>query len=431
MSFNIHQKFKVVGIETLTPKNLASLSNLYLPLIGIESFTVYMALINQPQRGKNDNTATHVELLNQLSLSGPRLIQAREKLEGYGLVRTFEQVLTLESQWVYEINQPIDVENFLSDKLLVKLLMSYLGDDQFELLKTRLLPDHEEIPGNNVSKGLFDIVREDNFDQIEPVMPINIKKSAWDESRNKDQPQIDFDLMFEMLKGYGIDRITLLKNKDNLMLLKKLYAIDDLKLIRLMQGHMIDDHQIDIKEIENELRQEFRQQQQVTISSETTVQPKTGNVLIDQANQLGPLEFLQNIREQRGGVVTSSEQYAIEQLIKYGRLPNPVINMELYTLSVLQNRKTLPKAILEATYSDWAQANIKTPGDAIKYIQQREQKIKQGQQSRGSKRVGQQHHETKPDWDNQPVQEVSSADQVKLDQMLAQMEAKRATKKEL
>ncbi|AEJ23055.1 replicative DNA helicase loader DnaB [Weissella koreensis KACC 15510] len=430
MSFNIHQKFKVVGIENLTLKNLTSLSNLYLPLIGIEAFTVYMALMHQPQRSNKDVTITHVELLNQLNLSGPRLIQAREKLEGYGLIRTFEQVLTLESQWVYEINQPIDAENFLSDKLLVKLLSSYLGDDQFEILKTSLLPDSAEIEGNNVSKGLFDIIREDNFDQIEPLKPINKRSTAWDEARQKDQPTIDFDLMFEMLKVYGVSRMTLLKNKDNLMLFKKLYAIDDLKLIRLIQGHMLDDHQIDIKGIENELRQEFQQRQEVTIQPVTDVQPKTGNILIDQANQLSPLEFLKNIREQRGGVVTASEQYAIEQLIKYGRLPNPVINIELYTLSVLQDRKTLPKAILEATYSDWAQANIKTPSEAIKYIQQRERKIKQGQQNRTSSRAGQQKHETKPDWENQPIQEVSSADQAKLDKMLAQMEAKRAIKKE-
>ncbi|WP_246163884.1 DnaD domain protein [Weissella coleopterorum] len=388
MPFNIQQKFKVKGIVNLTPKNLESLGNLYLPLIGIEAFAVYMALIQQPQRLKRDNTTTHVELLNQLNLSGPRLIQAREKLEGYGLIRTFEQVLTLESQWVYEINQPIDAEDFLNDKLLVKLLKSYLGDDQFEILKSKLIPDPEVISGNNVSKGLFDIVREDNFDQIDDVASINQPATAWDDARQRNQPALDIDLMFEMLKGYGLDRLTLLQNKESFLIFKKLYSIDDLTLIRLIQGHMLDDHQIDVKGIESSLRQTFKQQQEIkTVSTKENItdQPKTGNLLIDQANQLSPLEFLQNIREQRGGLVTSSEQYAIEQLIKYGRLPNSVINMELYTLSVLQKRKTLPKAILEATYSDWAQAKIKTPGEAIKYIQQREQKIKQ---NRGAIRGG-------------------------------------------
>jgi len=427
MPFSLNHKYKTLIHEQLKPQDLQVLTNLYLPLIGTEALTLYLALANT--LGNESEMHSHITLIDRVGLSGQRFLQAREKLEGFGLVKSYEQTLTLGSQWVYEIFLPVSKQNFLSDKLLVKLLKLFLGSDEFEILRAQMLPKHQPITGKNVSKGFFDVVNEDNFKTVDEVQLVEPVQAPLKEAITKSTPQLDLDLMAELLQSFGVDKTELLKQQSDLLILKQLYALDEIALVRVIQGNVSANHTIDLKQIEKQLAVDFQKQQTVENTTQPqTVTKSTGNPLVDKANQMGPLEFLADIREQTGGIVTASEQYAIEQLMRYDKLPKAVINMELYVLAVKEKRTNLSKALLEATYTDWAQAKLKTPADVIKYIQERDQKIKASGTRRGSYAKQLPPRETKPDWDNQPVTVVSEKEQANLDAMLANMAAKRKEK---
>lgn len=442
MSFNVNNKFSVEGAQQLSTSELQTLSNLYLPLISGDALTLYLALMHLPRI--NHNKIVHTVLLDQIGITGPNFVRAREKLEGFGLLSTFEQVLTLESQWVYEIHAPIKNDEFLSDKLLVKVLINQVGESQFHWLKDNLLEQRPAIEGKNITKGFFDIIHEDNFDHIPELTPPRVfQTSPLKTAEVKNQPSLDLELMQSLLVSFNISKQDLQAISSDLMLWKRLYGLDELKLVQLIQKNIGVNHQINVKVIDQQLRNDFQNRQSQSVSAESKLKVENNvsknktdqkaptsavEQLFKQAKSLQPLEFLSDIRNQTGGIISSSERNSIEQLIKYNRLPDEVINMEIYALSVLEKRTTLPRAVLESTYSDWSQAKLKTAQDVVAYLQKRERNLKNKQQTKKSTTYQKRPVETQPDWQNQQVTQVSDQEQEDLKRTLSQMDAKRKEK---
>lgn len=429
-------------MQQLSTFELQTLSNLYLPLISGDALTLYLALMHLPRM--NHNKIVHTVLLDQIGITGPNFVRAREKLEGFGLMSTFEQVLTLESQWVYEMHAPIKNDEFLSDKLLVKVLVNQVGESQFHWLKDKLLEQPPTIEGKNITKGFFDIIHEDNFDHIpELATPQTFQASPLKTAEVKNEPSLDLKLMQSLLVSFNISKQDLQAISPDLMLWKRLYGLDELKLVHLIQKNIGVNHQINVKAIDQQLRNDFQNQQSQSVTAERKIEvevnvPKNktdqkaptsaAEQLFKQAQSVQPLEFLADIRNQTGGIISSSERNSIEQLIKYNRLPDEVINMEIYVLSVLEKRTTLPRAVLESTYSDWSQAKLKTAQDVVTHLQKRERNRKTKQQARKSATYQKQTAETQPDWQHQQVTQVSDQEQAALKQTLSQMDAKRQEK---
>lgn len=442
MSFNVNNKFSVEGAQQLSTSELQTLSNLYLPLISGDALTLYLALMHLPRI--NHNKIVHTVLLDQIGITGPNFVRAREKLEGFGLLSTFEQVLTLESQWVYEMHAPIKNDEFLSDKLLVKVLINQVGESQFHWLKDNLLEQRPAIEGKNITKGFFDIIHEDNFDHIPELTPPRVfQTSPLKTAEVKNQPSLDLELMQSLLVSFNISKQDLQAISSDLMLWKRLYGLDELKLVQLIQKNIGVNHQINVKVIDQQLRNDFQNRQSQSVSAESKLKVENNvsknktdqkaptsavEQLFKQAKSLQPLEFLSDIRNQTGGIISSSERNSIEQLIKYNRLPDEVINMEIYALSVLEKRTTLPRAVLESTYSDWSQAKLKTAQDVVAYLQKRERNLKNKQQTKKSTTYQKRPVETQPDWQNQQVTQVSDQEQEDLKRTLSQMDAKRKEK---
>ncbi|KRN75633.1 hypothetical protein IV73_GL000121 [Weissella kandleri] len=442
MSFNVNNKFSVEGAQQLSTSELQTLSNLYLPLISGDALTLYLALMHLPRI--NHNKIVHTVLLDQIGITGPNFVRAREKLEGFGLLSTFEQVLTLESQWVYEMHAPIKSDEFLSDKLLVKVLINQVGESQFHWLKDNLLEQRPAIEGKNITKGFFDIIHEDNFDHIPELTPPRaFQTSPLKTAEVKNQPSLDLELMQSLLVSFNISKQDLQAISSDLMLWKRLYGLDELKLVQLIQKNIGVNHQINVKVIDQQLRNDFQNQQSQSVAAESKLKVENNvsknktdqkaptsavEQLFKQAKSLQPLEFLADIRNQTGGIISSSERNSIEQLIKYNRLPDEVINMEIYALSVLEKRTTLPRAVLESTYSDWSQAKLKTVQDVVAYLQKRERNLKNKQQTKKSTTYQKRPVETQPDWKNQHVTQVSDQEQEDLKRTLSQMDAKRKEK---
>ncbi|QNN75139.1 DnaD domain protein [Weissella diestrammenae] len=430
------QKYRIISQSRLENEQVQVLTNLYLPLIGMEALTLYLTLLGT--LGTDSELHEHTALIDQMNLSAPKFLQARSKLEGYGLIKTFAQELTTTVQWVYMIFSPLSAANFLNDRLLVQLLRSYLGAETFDRLSDTMLIKPPEVTGKDVSKGFFDVVNEENFSSDFKMKPIEQQPTGFELAKDINRPQIDIDLLTNLLQSFGVSRTELKKYESELMLMQQLYNLDDMMLARIIQAHVTSNQTIDIAGMTRQLAVDFQQKQMtnetahsieaVETSEPQKAKPSTNNRLIDQANQMSPLEFLADIREQMGGIVTASEQHAIEQLMRYDKLPKSVINMELYVLAVKEKRTSLSKALLEATYTDWAQAKLKSPIDVIKYIQQRD-KNQRHQRTTGSTRQRQVPvRETTPDWAHQPTVEISQSEQVDLNRMLANMAAKRKEK---
>jgi len=95
--------------------------------------------------------------------------------------------------------------------------------------------------------------------------------------------------------------------------------------------------------------------------------------LVDYAKSAAPYDFLNAIKQEKHGFVTSGENRLVHDLIGRGVLPNAVINMVIYYL--LQNRElaALNRNLLETVANDCQQHGITTPEMALTYLKQRQQ----------------------------------------------------------
>ncbi|SUP58897.1 Replication initiation/membrane attachment protein [Weissella viridescens] len=62
-------------------------------------------------------------------------------------MKTFQQDLTMKTQWVYEMLEPMSTRAFLSDDTLASLLAHYLGEDTLNQLIADTLPEQPAFQG--------------------------------------------------------------------------------------------------------------------------------------------------------------------------------------------------------------------------------------------------------------------------------------------
>ena len=437
--FSIQQRYRIVYDELIDMTAVRSLTKVYLPIIGRDAYTLYLAwaTIGETAEAKN----RHVDLLDQLAMNQQSFLIARSKLEGMGLVKSYKQTTNFGSQWTYRIFPPMAVRAFLSDALLSSLLAHYLGDELFDELVKDELPDSQKIAGENVSKTFFDLAGQESFVHRNhaPFSTGNHEQGLAQEVREATK-SLNLGLMTDMLKSYGIKLRTLQTNEADLMIQKTLYGLSDIELVRVIQATTSPNKQIDLPAIKKSLESNFRKIQVRTKDIATKVQtnePKQASNdesnpairLVQTAKSVAPLQFLKNLRQKNNGFVADNEVKAISDIAEMNIVEPEVLNIVLYELTVIENRTTLNKTILQTLVNDWAQSDVTDAVSALQYLQRRSKKQQSRQTSQSSKKWSRQNkqskQETRPDWENQHGTPISKADADSAREALAAMRARR------
>ncbi|SCB73959.1 helicase DnaB [Weissella bombi] len=422
--FSNQQRYRLVYDELIDMTSVRSLTKVYLPIIGRDAYTLYLAWATMGETP--EHKYRHVDILDQLAMNQNSFLIARNKLEAMGLVKTFKQTTTFGTQWVYQIFPPMTTHAFLSDVLLSSLLAHYLGDELFnDLVSDEKREAH--IPGEDVSKTFFDLVGQESFikrnhaplseTDEKSTLPMNIRKAT---------KSLDINLIADMLQSYNIKPNVLQKNEVDLMVYKTLYGLSDLELVRVIQATTTPNQQINLPAIKQRLSDNFKQSQvpQVKIDNNKTdnqAQKPTTNSTSDPASKIiqiaqttSPLVFLKNLRQANNGFVADNEVKALADIAEMRRVTPEVLNIILYELTVVEKRTTINKTILQTLVNDWSQHKVTDAVSALQYLQKRHQK----QQSQTTQRPNRKwsntnkapKQETRPDWENQHGTSVSQED---------------------
>ena len=440
--FSIQQRYRLIYDELIDMTAVRSLTKVYLPIIGRDAYTLYLAWATLGETSEAKNR--HVDLLDQLAMNQQAFLTARSKLEGMGLVKSYKQTTNFGSQWTYRIFPPMAVRAFLSDALLSSLLAHYLGDELFDELVKDELPDSKKIAGENVSKTFFDLAGQESFVHRNhaPLSTSDHEQGLAQEVR-KATKSLNLGLMADMLKSYGIKLRTLQTNEADLMIQKTLYGLSDIELVRVIQATTSPNKQIDLPAIKKSLEGNFKKIQVRTKGNETKVQtnePKQSSNdesnpairLVQTAKSVAPLQFLKNLRQKNNGFVADNEVKAMADIAEMNIVEPEVLNIVLYELTVIENRTTLNKTILQTLVNDWAQSDVTDAVSALQYLQRRSKKQQSRQTSQSSKKWSRQNkqskQETRPDWENQHGTPISKADADSAREALAAMRARRKQK---
>ena len=109
-------------------ESFLSLTQLYMPIIGIDSYGLYAALSTLKENEKH----SFKKLLDMLNLGSPGLLKkAFEKLEAVALIRSYHHE---QRGYLFQLYPPLPRERFLENSLLSSFLASQIGEVELKRL---------------------------------------------------------------------------------------------------------------------------------------------------------------------------------------------------------------------------------------------------------------------------------------------------------
>lgn len=429
-AFALHQRYHLQHSADLTSEQITALSQVYLPIIGHDAFVLYMVWQTMP---KTNTLLDHTHLMNLTNLGLKTFDASRQQLEGLGLLKTYQQELSNETQWTYVLQSPMTLPQFLADRLLTSLLTHYLGETTVDQLVTSVKTAAIEPAGKNVSLSFFDIIGDNAFQPLQQA-PLT-KESSQPITRMTATDQLDLQLISQMLGSFAVPLSELKAKESELLIEKKLYGLSDTDLVRLIQQHLNMDKTINITALRKALQKNVTNAQkqplakpEVAVQTDTTSSQKkptnAAEALMQQVRTASPIAFLQALRQHNNGFITDAEVKLLNDIAQLNTLPNEVINVLLYELTVTQKKTTINRNYMQAIVNDWAQAQIKTAPAAFEYLKARSNKQReQAQQPKtyyNNQSTRRHVQEKRPDWDKQTVAKVSTADKAAAAKLMAE-----------
>ena len=126
--------------DTYIVKNATILSNesrlilfkLYQPIIGTVAINLYFTLWSNLDTSQIISTEyTHHSLMAMMRIKLEDILEAREKLEGIGLLKTYLKKGNIDN-YIYELYSPLEPEEFVNNPILATTLASNIGKIEYE-----------------------------------------------------------------------------------------------------------------------------------------------------------------------------------------------------------------------------------------------------------------------------------------------------------
>lgn len=443
---NPKDRFSVKLSGALTASDQKYLSFLYQPLIGHTAYSLYMTLWTEVNEEKYwSEPLLHSELLMLLNIGIPELYQARVRLEGIGLLKTYKHAQ--EEAYVYELLAPLDSESFFKEDLLNIALFELVGERKYQRLKQRFaIQKIDTNQYHNVTKSFLDVYRFGNSMQVMPSTNQDLELVGKGKAQGPilDQATFDWHFFYEGLASQYVnrDQITV-AIKETITVLHEMYGIDELEMQRFVaRASNPSTGEIDGQKLKKTIYDAYHQneQSQVTlhdvvgseIEADVSKQLFRKNelrhqgfseadiALIQSAKSFSPYDFISSIKDQKGGFVSKTETWVLDSLVKNAKLPTSVVNLLIHYILVVRGDVTLTQGLVDKIANDWSQDQISTPEKAMQKVQQmyddtakkiQEKEAKQNNRYQNNRPSYQQKNqstrkETLPDWAQDSAVEV-------------------------
>lgn len=127
-----NSKFNIYASFTLSNDDINTMSLLYAPLIGSDAFMLYFGFVSLLERNNmKSESMIHQDLFDIYSLKNNEFLNARYKLEGIGLLITYE---ANDGSYLYYICPPLTAKSFIKDATLGLYLYSNVRRETFDFI---------------------------------------------------------------------------------------------------------------------------------------------------------------------------------------------------------------------------------------------------------------------------------------------------------
>ncbi|MGM9873496.1 MAG: hypothetical protein ACI31G_01060 [Bacilli bacterium] len=351
-----------------------TITRLYQPIIGFSSAMVYFTLWSESESQKLTPLISHDSLLIRMKMASGEFVEARQKLEAIGLLKTKLEKHKDFNVYHYEIFAPKTPEQFFKDNLLYGLLKENVGKDEALKLKNYFSildknTEGEDISCNfikvfhpNLDSGTFDdtISKEkllgrkvskidsefsyerfiEELAKISQIMPDAITKNEFKEIER-------ISTLYGVKEDVAAHAVNTVYDSS----LKKGNRINSTELANILIKE-IDFRFISIKSAKNDRDYNY-------VSSTTDLGNKIN--LLESKSPREYLSFLQNAT-----IPADPDLKLINDLSYKFKLPNSVINVVI-DIVLTTNSNILSKAYCEKLCGTFAREGIKTALDAMNF----------------------------------------------------------------
>ncbi|MBU5468082.1 DnaD domain protein [Virgibacillus sp. MSJ-26] len=393
--------------EELPTDYSISLTHLYQPLIGMQAVMLYYTLLHEVSFQKKSCIQTHHTLMNYMNMPLDDLYKARLKLEGIGLLNTYQENESKNQHYIYGLLSPFSPRNFFKDAMLSQLLFHHLGGEKYEHLRTHFAPPTFLKDSNDITVS-FDEV----FQTFEPA-PVNVELIASSQKGTGPHVEsIDFTWIEQMLKQrlIPVKRVLNKENKRVISQMMTLYDLTSYDIEKILLWSLNEENMLNIDEFKEACHNMFNsiqsnrkiklseKQKTMNLEKDNFQTPKTKEeMLIRELETISPKQLLADLSS--GNQASEQDMRVIRDVMTSQGLPAPVMNVLIHYV-LLQSNMKLSKAYIEKIASHWSRANLKTAKEAMEFakkeLNQFQNKPNQQRSYQRNRRANQK--EVIPDW---------------------------------
>ncbi len=392
----------VVNKTIITEIDKKILIDLYQPIIGNKSISLYFTLLNDLEKNSiMTDLLTHHHLQTVMQISLEEVVSAREKLEAVGLLKTYLKHDSI-NNYIYMLYSPLPAQEFLNHPILNVVLYNNIGKKEYEkILNTYKIPrintkDYEDITAS--FEDVFASVAGSSFYKNDDIISkengtLNIKTS------------IDFELLEAGLKNIINERSLTKELKTLINNLSIIYNLDVLTLQNLIVTCVKENGSIDKDELRKKAKNYYKFENSSNLP--TLIYRKQPEYLKTPLGDLSgkaemiyifenttPYNFIKS--KYNGGKVIDRDLNLIESLLIDLKLSPGVVNVLLdYTLKV--NNQKINKNYVETIASNWKRLGIETVPQAMQACIKEYKKSKKNDNQKEK-----QQKDIIPEWFNNP-----------------------------
>lgn len=449
--------------RNISDQDVHILTNLYQPLIGTTAFALYMALKGSVPTVSNWTEGQPISyLLSRLDIGIPEFYRGRVRLEALGLLKVYRKKNEREI-YLYDIRPPMSAAMFFQDNMMRLLLFEKVGENVYKDLRRQFVSEkpsseeYEEITKSFLDVFHFDIEKHNRMSRDFPEQPVFTETSSSPSESITENDGFDWKFFQEGLNRHFINKQSITQEiKELVYTFYSVYSIDELEMQRLIleatdvesgnvqknkfirtvhqSYHKIHPQGVKITDKVGVTIEELREQS--SLRRNTLKQNGFSNEeieIIEHAEEVKPGEYLNSIKQQKGGFVTSNEQWVLKELVEQSPLSSAVINILINYILIIKDEAVLEKSLAIKIANDWSQKKVTSPEEAMTKVKQlysesRERQQKYTNKRRNKKSANNGRKESLPDWAQKEIaqdEQVSTEEQLAFEEKLQKIRERR------
>ena len=364
--------YVVINKTILYDEDRKILTDLYLPIIGMEAVMLYFTFwsdLDSSQIVSKD--FSHQKLVSSLRMTIGEIETAREKLEAIGLIKTLIKTGNV-NNYIYELYSPVSASEFLSHPILNIVLYSNIGKQEYDnIIKAFKIPRFNTSNYKDITKSFNDVFQSTTLTSYDLSLE-DIRK--YNKLKLNINSKFDFNfLISSMPKNIDTNKVFTKEVKELIINLSFIYDIDAVKMSNIIKGCFNERGTINKEELRKSSRNYYQFDNGgilptiIDNSQPEYLRKPIGDTsnrakMIYTFETISPRELL--ISKNKGNEPTRRDLKLVEDLLIDYKLKPGVVNVLIdYVLNV--NEKKLTRGLVEMLAGEWQRLGIETVEEAM------------------------------------------------------------------